>query len=42
MCCGRMSAKVIPVKVAVRCRPLIKKEESEGCNSIDSLLHTVN
>ena len=26
-----MSGKVIPVKVAVRCRPLVDKEEMEGC-----------
>ncbi|XP_060079609.1 chromosome-associated kinesin KIF4A-like [Ylistrum balloti] len=26
-----MSDKVIPVRVAVRCRPLIPKEENEGC-----------
>ncbi|XP_069130864.1 chromosome-associated kinesin KIF4A-like [Argopecten irradians] len=26
-----MSDKVIPVRVAVRCRPLIQKEENEGC-----------
>ncbi|ESO03085.1 hypothetical protein HELRODRAFT_192110 [Helobdella robusta] len=25
------SSRIIPVKVAVRCRPLIQKEENEGC-----------
>ena len=26
-----MAGKVIPVKVALRCRPLIAKEKIEGC-----------
>jgi len=26
-------AKVIPVRVALRCRPLVPKEEGEGCQS---------
>lgn len=28
---NNMGDKVIPVKVAVRCRPLIQKEQKDGC-----------
>ena len=28
-----MDGKVIPVKVAVRCRPLVEKELTEGCQT---------
>ena len=33
-----MSGKLIPVKVAVRCRPLVPKEEREGCTSCVSFV----
>jgi len=31
--CCQMEGKVIPVKVAVRSRPMVEKEENEGCQS---------
>ena len=30
--------KVIPVKVALRCRPLIQKEKNEGCETCLSFI----
>ena len=33
-----MSDKVIPVRVALRCRPLIPKEKNEGCETCLSFI----
>ena len=30
---GKISSKIIPVRVAVRVRPLVPREQQEGCQS---------